>query len=273
MKKLIGRLLLIFCLLSLFTTTVSADMGPKASLHIQINNAPDNHYYVALFTKDPGYGRYGYIEETGIQASDDESRQAYEAFLNHHDPEGYKAMNYVEECSGTNEFSWTYYPPDEFKIAIYNTADKSLKVSDAYKKEAFDAVFIVEYGPTLKVEEVDQFGRNILTFLLRALLTTLIEVGLALLFGYREKKEIITIVITNLITQILLNLFMAVADVSMGGYAWLLLFPLGEGIVWLIEMIVYLIAIKRKPKWKLIIYTLLANGITFVLGIIMGFMY
>ena len=272
MKKLITQLFLILCLLSFFTVHISADMGPKASLNIEIKNAPNNHYYVALLTKEES-GPYRWINSENMDVSNDEIKQAQEALMNYQDKDGYKTLNYVEECSADNVFSWTYYPPNEFKIAIYNVADKSLKVSDFCKKEAFDAKFTVEYGPTLKVEEIDQTGRNMGLFVLRALFTTVVEVLIGLLFGYREKKQIITIVITNLITQILLNLFMAIADVSMGGYAWLILFPIGEGIVWLIELIVYMIAIKKKPKWLIFIYTTLANGLTFVAGIIWGLMY
>ena len=272
MKKLITQLIAVLTLLSFFTVPVSADMGPKASLHIEIKNAPNNHYYVALLTKEES-GPNAWISEDNISGSDGEIDSAYEALMNYQDKDGYKALNYVQECSDDNVFSWTYYPPNEFKVAIYNVADKNLKVSELCKKEAFDAKFTVEYGPTLKVEEIDQTGSNIISFLLRALLTTVVEVLLALLFGYREKKYIITIVITNLITQILLNLFMAIADVSMGGYAWLILFPIGEGIVWLIELIVYLIVIKKKPKWLIPIYTTLANGLTFVAGIIWGLIY
>ena len=272
MKKIITQLLLIFCFLSLFTTTVSADMGPKASLHIEIKNAPNNHYYVALLALDDR-GPYGFINDNNMDVSDDEIKAASQAFMTYQDKDGFKAMNYIKECSSDNEFSWTYYPPSTFKVAIYNVADKSLKVSDICEKEAFDARFIVEYGPTLKVEEIDQVGNNIGKFFIRALLTTIFELALALLFGYREKRHIITIVITNLVTQILLNLFMAIADVSMGGYAWLFLFPIGEGIVWLIELIVYMIALKNKPKWLTFIYTTLANGLTFVAGVILGLMY
>ena len=269
MKKIITQLFLILCFLSFFTVRVSADMGPKASLHIEINNAPKNHYYVALLTKEES-GPYSWIDDENMDTSDDEITGAYEALKNYQDKDGYKALNYVNECSNNNTFSWTYFPPSEFKIAIYNVADKSLKVSEACQKQAFDAKFTVEYGAVLKVEEVDQIPANIGAFLLRALITIVIEVLLGLLFGYREKKQIITIIITNIITQVLLNLFMAIADVSMGGYAWLILFPLGEGIVWLIELIVYMIAIKKKPKWLIPVYTTLANGLTFVLGIIWG---
>ncbi len=272
MKKLFVQLLLSITLLSFFAVPVSADMGPKASLTIEIANAPENHYYVALLTKEE-FGPHQWISTENIHVADDEEKTASEAFMNYHDIDGYKTLNNVQECSDNNVFSWTYYPPSEFKIAIYNVADGSLKVSEALKKQAFDARFVVEYGPSLKVEEIDQTASNISKFLLRALITTIVEVLLGLLFGYREKKHIIVIVVTNLITQILLNLFMAIADVSMGGYAWLLLFPIGEGIVWLIELIVYMIAIKKKPKWLIFIYTTLANGLTFVAGVIWGLIY
>ena len=272
MKKLLTQLLLSIALLSFFAVPVSADVGPKASLTIEIVNAPMNHYYVALLTKEE-FGPYQWISAVNINVADEETKTASEAFVNYQDKDGYKTLSHVQECSENNVFSWTYYPPNEFKIAIYNVADGSLKVSDAFKKQAFDAKFIVEYGPELKVEEVDQTASNIGRFLLRALITTVVEVLLGLLFGYREKKQIIVIVVTNLITQILLNLFMAIADVSMGGYAWLILFPIGEGIVWLIELIVYLIAIKKKPKWLIPIYTTLANGLTFVAGVIWGLIY
>ena len=121
------------------------------------------------------------------------------------------------------------------------------------------------YGSSLSVVEEDRFGTVLLHGLLRAFITIAVELGLAFLFGYREKKQLIIIVITNLITQLILNIFLSSSIYYGGTLVWMTMFILGELLVVIIEEIVYMISFRKRGKGKAFLYALLANFLSAIL--------
>ena len=266
MKKFFVIIASVFFLSGLCIRPVSADMGPKPSVTVSITDPPEGHYYVTLLGLEE-YGPWGFVSEENMDAeiTGEEETEAYKAFLAYEDEEGYKLLNYVSECSSDNEFSWSYYPPSAFKIAIYSVKDQSLKVSKAISRAAFEAYYNVSYKNDMTVEEDTRTGRRLGLFALRVIVTIGVELLLGVILGYRSKSEIMTIIITNLITQVTLNAFLSLIDYSSGAYAWLIFFPIGELIVLVIELIVYLIKFKGQNKFKTVLYTIFANGLTLYL--------
>ena len=269
MKKIFVIIAAVFFLSGLFTRPVSADMGPKPSVTITISDPPEGHYYVTLLGNEE-HGPWGFVNEENMEAdvSGEEETEAYKAFLTYEDEEGYRLLNYVSECSEDHEFKWSYYPPENFKIAIYSVKDQSLKISQAINREAFEAYYDVNFKNDMSVSEDTRLGRRIALFAIRVIVTIGVELLLGVILGYRSKSEIRTIIITNLITQVTLNLFMSLIDYSTGAYAWLIFFPIGELIVLVIEMIVYLIKFKGQNKFKTVLYSMFANGLTLYLSFI-----
>ena len=90
--------------------------------------------------------------------------------------------------------------------------------------------------------------KNILNFCIRLIYTVLIEVLIALLFGYRGKKEILLITSVNIITQFGLNLFIGALDRSMPDHVWFALFPLVELIIIIAEAAIYACFLKSHTK-------------------------
>ena len=269
MKKIFVIIAAVFFLSGLFIRPVSADMGPKPSVTITISDPPEGRYYVTLLGNEE-HGPWGFVNEENMEAdvSGEEETEAYKAFLTYEDEEGYRLLNYVSECSEDHEFKWSYYPPENFKIAIYSVKDQSLKVSQAINREAFEAYYDVNFKNDMSVSEDTRLGRRIALFAIRVIVTIGVELLLGVILGYRSKSEIRTIIITNLITQVTLNLFMSLIDYSTGAYAWLIFFPIGELIVLVIEMIVYLIKFKGQNKFKTVLYSMFANGLTLYLSFI-----
>ncbi|MBQ5444258.1 MAG: hypothetical protein IIU29_03645 [Erysipelotrichaceae bacterium] len=89
-----------------------------------------------------------------------------------------------------------------------------------------------------------------------------VELAVAYLFGYRKKRHIITILIVNLITQILLGVVMMLADHYGGLLTWMIFFPIAEIAVIVLEMVLYQILIRNEKRGKLILYAILANLLT-----------
>ena len=258
----------VMILLNLFVRNVQADIGPKPSVTLFIDGVDENKtYYVTLLARQEHFGPWSRIESEGNA----EESEDFRIFAAYQDPDGFFfAGQHSLLENGT--YTWSYYPPDVFKIAIYCLEDKTLLVSDIYERTAFDSCFRVSYDKSgLQVAEEDHLGRSILSGFLRAAATILIELFLAYLFGYRKKKQVLIIVITNLITQLFLNLFLVLCDYYGGLLVWLLMFFLGELIVIIIEEIVYMLGFKGVKKGWLFFYGLLANllsaALTFILEI------
>ncbi len=271
MKKILNIFIVSLLLINSFVFRLSADIGPKPSVTINFINAPDEPYYVTLLSSVNKYGPWNEVVSEEFNTDDSLKADAYKAFKAYSDNDDFYFLDYVEQCNDNNTFSWSYYPPSEFKIAIYSSKDKTLKVSEVIKRVAFDSYYEVTYGDELIVKEKIELGNKLLMFLLRVVLTILIELVIGLIFGYRSSKERKTIIITNLITQILLNIAILLFDYYMGLLVWIFIFPILEIVVTIIEAIVYLAKFKDHKKFKTIIYSLIANLCTCLLGMYTSF--
>jgi hypothetical protein len=104
------------------------------------------------------------------------------------------------------------------------------------------------------------------SYLVALLLTILIEVFVALIFGYKCKKEILSVILLNLITQPVLNYFLLINSyfslVSVSIQFILLL----EIIVILVEWQLLVWTLQRKPK-SLFVLSLVMNLASLTIGL------
>ena len=272
MKKILRVLLISVLLLNCFVFKASADVGPKPSITIYFENNSNGEYYVTLLSSSDHFGPWAIVEQDDFSGYTGNEYDAYKAFYDYCENDDFYLLKYVYECSKNNEFSWSYYPPNEFKIAVYDCVSKTLKVSDVIKREAFDSYYNVVIDNELIVKEEVHIKEKLISFAIRVILTILVELVLGLLFRYRSKKEIKTIIIVNIITQIILNIIMLILDYTSGALVWIIVFPILEVFVIIIETIIYCIAFKGHKKIKTVFYTILANLITLCIGAISGMM-
>lgn len=81
----------------------------------------------------------------------------------------------------------------------------------------------------------------------RILITVLLEIGIALLFGFRGRKLLLTILGVNVVTQVTLNVILNVINYHQGFLAFLLGYFFLEFLVFVIETIAYAFLFKRSP--------------------------
>lgn len=266
MRKVILRLLIFLFTFGSFLVPIHADIGPKPSVNLTFVNMPEGEYYVTLLSSQDTYGPWHQITETTVQEEPNE--EAARAFLKAIEGSDFYLLNYIQESSSSHSFSWGYYPPDEFVIAVYFPQTQSVLMSPRLERVAFDTYYTVSYqNDHLEIQEEFNGQAKLLNFLFRVIATIVVELLIGLLFGYRAKKERRTIFFTNLITQFLLHGLMFLFDYYLGGLVWVFVFPVLELIVFVIELIVYLITMKGHSKWKTFFYTLLANFVTLCIGI------
>lgn len=304
MKNKLTKILAIFMcfvlVMMLFPIPVSADMGPKASVRIIFENMGDDLCYGTLLSKNATTGPSSAWDGDERYAQHNENEQysyatfdyaTWKAFVEYEDSDGYFFLQEGWVVSETKKIEWTYYPPSSFKILLYYPKTETFVVSGIYEKYAFDTYYTVDmdgvnigsvaYDETRSTDERIEaycsynYGVEIVSLIARILITIVIEMVVALLFGFRTKKQILLLVGVNTVTQILLNVLLNIINYNSGELAFVVFYILFEMLVFALEAVLYCIWMKKlsdKPKknWFYIIYSLLANGVSFGAGIIVA---
>ena len=284
-KKLFFIILCTIIMFVFIPTYVYGDIGPKPSVIVNFEGLEGETYYTTLLSETSSTGPYsavGNFERDHRRAKDDEDYEIWKKFVDYKDEDGYYFLQYFRDCTETSEFKWTYYPPQRFKILMYFPELDSFAVSDIYERYAFDSYYIADLSnmellplSTFKVIEAVKnynFTSEIISFFLRVIATIAIEILVALLFGYRAKKQLRIILITNIATQTILNIILNTVNYYYGGLAFLLSYILAEVIVFIIEATVYANLLTKDSTGKLskkgyaVLYAFVANAVSFYLG-------
>lgn len=126
---------------------------------------------------------------------------------------------------------------------------------------AYNQKWYMDFEDKTIVQE-DPLGRQVVLVGTRILLTLLIEGLIFYLFGFREKRSWLAFIIINLITQGFLNI--SVAGATEGYLEFSLIFM--EVLILIVEIVAFVLATKEKSKGRTILYTILANLASFLLG-------
>jgi len=268
-----GTLLFFLTILLLVTSSikVNADMGPKPFVNIEITGMEDISYTATLISKDATGPHFDYEE----WLEGDYSNIEYHPIMEYVDSEGYKWVGEYWSIEGNGSFNWGYYPPRNFKVLLM-TDDGEYYATEVLERYAFATYYKVNASETIAgeldavrvVESVKpnyNYGREIVGFLIRVILTVAIEIGIALLFGFRKKRQLITILIVNMVTQIFLNGTLNIVTYYQGILSAMLLFVIAEIFVLLFETIFYSFYFKE-DRLKGGIYGFVANLVTLVAG-------
>jgi hypothetical protein len=152
-----------------------------------------------------------------------------------------------------------------------------------YERYAFDSYYKVDVkgieiqsvilGNYIKAERNYDLTWELISLFARIVLTIIIEVLIALLFGFRAKKQLLIIVAVNIVTQSILNILLNVINYNQGGMMFVLNYVWMEALVFIIEAVVYSSVLHKysstKPtkKWLVPLYALSANAISFGIGL------
>lgn len=307
MKKLLSLLLICAAFFLAFPTKICADMGPKPSVIVKFTGLENEIYYATLLSENESTGPWSkdYDYENVY-----ENNTVWAKMNNYEDSDGFYFLGCFDECSETHCFNWDYYPPDTFKILLYfPERDLFLVTEDTYEHYAFASYYTVNAGDALEASlsiiskenitadteraeavsaraeaEIDamleaersyDYTWEIISLFCRIILTIILELAIALFFGYRGKNALLTICVTNIVTQTLLNICLNIINYKNGSFAFIFHYIWLEIVIFAIEAFVYTKRMKQKTSasgksMHPCLYALTANVLSFFAGVVIA---
>ena len=277
LRKMISLLICMILIISL-PVTAKADIGPKPSVRITFTGIEGENYYGTLLSErrstGPATAWDGYEDYRDWKPENE--KPIWEKFISYEDTDGYYFLQEWWDCSKSNQLNWTYYPPNPFKILLYFPETDSFYVSDIYERYAFDSYFTVdlsEYATTpITARQSYDYKWELISLAARIVLSIVLELAIALVFGYREKKALAFLAIVNVITQVTLNVALNIINYKSGSMGFTFAFICMEIVVFAIEAIAYKSLLQRfstaeQEKRRGVSYALVANTASFAIGL------
>ena len=189
-------------------------------------------------------------------------------------------MQLFFDCTADNQLIWGYYPPSPFKILLYFPEREAFYVSPIFERYAFDSYYTMDLSTLevtpLQAETNYDYTGELISLLVRIVLTIAIEMGIASWGGYREKKLRKLLIIVNTTTQILLNVLLNITAYYQGALVFAIVYILLELLVMIVEAIVYAILIPRysnqyRSRGAAVCYAIVANLLSFIAGALLAY--
>lgn len=282
MKRKITALLICLIMIIAMPMNAFADTGPKPSVKIEFTGIEGETYYGTLLSKHDSTGpasAWDGIAEHSRYEEGDEGYEIWKTFVEYEDSDGFYFLQEWWDCSESNRLNWNYYPPSPFKILLYFPESDSFFVSPIYERYAFDSYFTVDLSDfennTVTAEKSYDFTWELVSLGTRIIITIVLELAIALLFGYREKKQLAFLSVTNIITQVTLNVLLNIINYNSGAFAFVFYFVLFEIVVFAIEAIAYALLLGKfsaneQKCGKAIGYAAVANIASCLVGILIS---
>lgn len=288
-------LFIMICIMSVFvgiSITAYGDIGPKPSVVINFEGLENEKYYVTLLSEVTSTGPHSVLgEHPGNQRyhEDDKDYDIWMKFVSYKDKDGYHFLQYFSDCTETSQFTWGYYPPRKFKILLYFPEyDKFVVSEEVYERYAFDSYYFVDAkGLDIQAETSDlsikavrnyEYKWELVSLFARIIATIIVEILMALLFGFRSKKQLLVIGTVNIITQSILNILLNIFNYNQGSMAFVFHYVWMELLVFAIEAAAYSALLHkysaREPvkRWAVPLYALAANAVSFGAGLYISFL-
>lgn len=248
---------------------VFANSLPSPTFYTEFNNAPEGRpYYVILFTDAPEYNVpfYGVgVHGTVMDEQMLEDTSIPEFIETYEDPDGFHiADNPVIMCEGDtyNGYFVSNNEDYNYRFVIYWDDTGEYKITESFKiSDVRYGVDLSEESELLSIEDVS-FDYWIKIMLPGALFrlgwTVVLEFIIALFFCFFRKKELLTVLVTNIVSNLIAQ---AIVVLMFGIY--LFGFLLIEIAVIVAEYYVYRKFFdKSRSNGRIWAYTIVANLVT-----------
>lgn len=253
-RNILRRISMVLILMAALGIYAFADFGPKPSVVVEFENAGDQEYYVTLVAKEDKLGS-PYSRVTAEDQPETDDIAIWNRLVAYDDPDGMVFAGNVQKLTGDGAYVWGYYPPSEFRVLIYfPDTDSFVESSEILEQYAFDSYYQMDFNDlpenwndavaAIPVTRKYNLVWQITAFLLRLAVTVVIESLLAVLFGFKGKRQMLLVLVVNCVTQLAMNLL--ILDESVGLFVFYVLqYALIEVGVILTEGLVYCLALPK----------------------------
>lgn len=253
-RNILRRISMVLILMAALDVYAFADFGPKPSVVVEFENAGDREYYVTLVAKENRLGS-PYSRITAVDQPETDDIAVWNRLVAFEDPDGMVFAGNVQKLTGDGAYVWGYYPPSEFRVLIYfPDTDSFVESSEVLEQYAFDSYYQMDFNDlpenwndavaAIPVTRKYNLVWQITAFLLRLAVTVVIECLLAVLFGFKGKRQMLLVLAVNCATQLAMNLL--ILDESVGLFVFYVLqYALIEVGVILAEGLVYCLALPK----------------------------
>lgn len=253
-RNILRRISMVLILMAALGIYAFADFGPKPSVVVEFENAGDQEYYVTLVAKEDKLGS-PYSRVTAEDQPETDDIAIWNRLVAYEDPDGMVFAGNVQKLTGDGAYVWGYYPPSEFRVLIYfPDTDSFVESSEILEQYAFDSYYQMDFNDlpenwndavaAIPVTRKYNLLWQITAFLLRLAVTVAVECLLAVLFGFKGKRQMLLVLAMNCATQLAMNLL--ILDESVGLFVFYVLqYALIEVGVILAEGLVYCLALPK----------------------------
>lgn len=273
-KKIIYGLsiMLIFLGVLLTTNLIQADAGPKPQIILTIKNAPSELFYVDLLVQNQNMTdsllSLNMYDAKMIEAlKSQENMGWYPALVNGTQT---RMMGDIIPDSDNQEIIFTYTQsiPDYFKLILVTQSGK-ITISEPIQTKAF--LTRLEFDAQSGKVSAPNWLLSYSTIFISMLIPTFLIEGLLLwAFGLFNRHNVVVFTITNLLTQVFLFLTSAYAYYYFGLILAILVVILDEGIILLVETVIFAKFLNHPSLKRKIVYGMSANILSFIGGLILA---
>jgi hypothetical protein len=283
-KRITSFLIITLILFSFLALDIKADMGPKSTIDIEIIGVDQPYYFDVLIYENRE------IEPLDLADLEEEIENNYyqddypSNILNgYQDEDGFVSRTLyngipasLSKPDDTKEIYHVGYfsAPETFKIVII-LEDDTMITSKIVDRKLFQSTMTYDLSDVdlsfnqhdvgVVVESIPYTYVSV-SLLIRVIITVGVELLILFAYRYRSKESYLIVGLTNLVTQTLLTIFMAIGFYVWGAFFGLFgVLILGEILVFITEIIVYGFILKEHGRSKAMGYAFIANVITLIL--------
>lgn len=267
----------VFCVLALVAVllpvSARADMGPKPSMTIHVENPPSETYYLDLLVPDePSYEMFDNQDWNDLSEAQLDAEIIANLRTAARDAGGEGTWHlamldgtlmpmYGEIQSADNTFQYDYHGvPVEFRIVL--ATKDGARLSSVQKRCRLWQEFTYDYAANTVL--TNNSWRDYAKQFLSSLLPTLLIEGLLLIpFGFWDKRNRRVFLGVNIATQLALTAVTAWCMAQgMTLYRYFIFGPL-ELVIWVVEAVIYRKMLKsERPSAHPVCYALCANALS-----------
>ena len=241
-RKWITPLLLVFAAMLCLCLPVSADMGPKPSIELKLENPPDEVYYIDLLMQTNNRNRKTIREESAkaLKTEYPDELPVFEKIIDYAS-DGWSARlgsirGEYERYNDKHIYSFDYSNvPKDFKVII-STASGNVIVSDECHVDAYNSVvsYDLKTGVIKEITKAEPryISELFVSFAVTFLITLLVELIVVRKFKYPmdKRRNLLVVIFTNLATQIFLYAMIEFAGLNL---------VITEAIIFTVEAVIF----------------------------------